>query len=102
MVSNDDGTEIALDWPYVVGPNAFGTTSLRYYADVTPGAGNGFTESFFGGRIDQSYFGGGFEHNFSRSKGRGEVDFFYLPALRESTAEDAERTPQRVLLSLCL
>ena len=89
LVSNDDGAEIALDWPYVVGPNAYGTTSLRYYADVTPGAGTGFTESFFGGRIDQSYFGGGFEHNFFTDQGRGDLDFFYLPSLRESDGEDA-------------
>ena len=90
LVSDDDGAEVALDWPYVIGANAFGTTSLRYYADVTPGAGNGFTESFFGGRVDRSYLGGGFEHTFYTEQGQGEVDFFYLPAFAEPESSDDE------------
>ncbi len=90
LVSDDNGAEIALDWPYVIGANAFGTTSLRYYADVTPGAGNGFTESFFGGRIDRSYFGGGFDHNFYTEQGQGDLDFFYLPAFAERNTDDED------------
>ncbi len=95
LVSNDNGAEVALDWPYVVGASAFGTTSLRYYADVTPGAGNGFTESFFGGRIDKSYIGGGFDHNFYTAQGQGEVDFFYLPAFDEGEGDEGERESTR-------
>ena len=89
LVSEDDGAEIALDWPYVIGPNAYGTTLLRYYADVSPGTGNGLTESLFGGGVDKSYFGGGFEHNFFTEQGQGDLDFFYLPSLRERDGEDA-------------
>ncbi|HEX7022691.1 MAG TPA: hypothetical protein VF171_07525, partial [Trueperaceae bacterium] len=51
--------EIQLDWPYVVGANAFGFTSLHYYADVVPGQGNFITENLLGGAIATSYFGGG-------------------------------------------
>ena len=90
LVSDDNGAEIALDWPYTIGANAYGTSSLRYYADVTPGAGNGFTESFFGGRIDRSYFGGGFDHTFYTEDGQGELDFFYLPALAEGDGTDTQ------------
>ena len=70
---------VALDWPYVFGANAFGTTSLRYYADVTPGGSNTPAETILGGAVTQSYFGGGFDHRFYTERGRGTVRFFYTP-----------------------
>ena len=71
--------EVALDWPYVFGANAFGTTSLRYYADVAPNLSNGPAETILGGTVQESYFGGGFEHRFYTERGRGELTFFYTP-----------------------
>ncbi|MBS3966248.1 MAG: hypothetical protein KGZ60_03200 [Truepera sp.] len=54
--------EIALDWPYTAGYNAYGTASLRYYADVLPGQGNLFTNTLLGGRVTASYLGFGVRH----------------------------------------
>jgi hypothetical protein len=72
--------EAALDWPYVLGADAFGTLSLRYYADVTPGASGGPTEGLLGGRVDESYLGGGFDGRFYTATGEGEFGVFYTPA----------------------
>ncbi len=71
---------VALDWPYVVGATAFGVTSLRYYADVRPGAGGPFANALLGGRPTTSYFGGGFVHTFFTRNGQGQVEFAYLPS----------------------
>ena len=71
---------VAVDWPYVVGATAFGVTSLRYYADVTPGAGGPFANTLLGGRARVSYFGGGFTHTFFTRNGQGQVEFAYLPS----------------------
>lgn len=87
----DARAEVELDWPYVVGASAFGYSSFRYYADVTPGKGNFLTERFFGGRPDVNYFGGGIVHNFFYETGKGKLEFFYLPAFKEYTITDGER-----------
>lgn len=54
--------EVALDWPYTAGANAYGTTSLRYYADVVPGEGNLVSNLLLGGRVTASYLGFGVHH----------------------------------------
>lgn len=77
--SNNFRASAALDWPYVVGASAFGTASLRYFADVTPGGGSGPAETIFGGSIDTSYLGGGIDHRFYTERGRGRLGFFYTP-----------------------
>ena len=84
---------VALDWPYVFGANAFGTASLRYYADVTPGLSSSPTETILGGTVTQNYFGGGFDHRFYTERGRGTVRFFYTPGFLPRTEFD-ERTPE--------
>ncbi len=84
-------TELALDWPYVVGADAFGTASVRYYADVNPGTGNFFSENIFGGRIDTSYVGGGIDHRFFTDEGSGALELNYLPAFIDP-AEASSRT----------
>ncbi len=78
--TSTERAEVALDWPYFFGANQFGTSSLRYYADVTPGLSNSPLETIFGGTITQSYFGGGFDHRFFTGRGRGTVQFFYTPS----------------------
>ncbi len=93
--SETERAEIALDWPYVFGANAFGTTSLRYYADVTPGLSTRPAETILGGTVTESYFGGGFDHRFYTERGRGKVQFFYTPSfLPDSEFVGAEKTPE--------
>lgn len=82
--------EIAIDWPYTAGASAFGVTSLRYYADVTPGEGNFFTENLLGGSVDESYLGGGVSHTFFTETGEGEFDFFYVPSFIEEGEENGK------------
>ena len=83
--SADERAEVALDWPYVFGANAFGTTSLRYYADVTPGLSTSPTETILGGTVTHNYFGGGFDHRFYTERGRGTARFFYTPPFLPGT-----------------
>ncbi len=86
--------EVALDWPYVFGASAFGMTSLRYYADVTPGLSSGPAETILGGAVTESYFGGGFDHRFYTERGRGTAQFFYTPPFLPGSAyAGSERTP---------
>ncbi len=89
--STTERASIALDWPYVFGANAFGVTSLRYYADVTSGLSNSPAETILGGTVQESYFGGGFNHRFYTGRGRGDVRFFYTPSFLSEF--ETERTP---------
>ena len=82
--------EVAVDLPYVAGPNALGTFSVRYYADIVPGAGNLFTNGLLGGRTTTSYLGGGVNHRFYTETGQGSADFFYVPSF---ITYDADRVP---------
>ena len=91
--SLSERAEVALDWPYVFGANAFGTTSLRYYADVTPGLSTSPTETILGGTVTQNYFGGGFDHRFYTERGRGTARFFYTPSFLPRTDYDVS-TPE--------
>jgi hypothetical protein len=86
--TEDERAEVALDWPYVAGANAFGTASLRYYADVVPGGGAGPAETILGGQVDESYLGGGFDHRFYTPRGRGAARLFYTPRFIDASEED--------------
>jgi hypothetical protein len=81
--SNDFRASAALDWPYVFGANAFGTASLRYFADVNPGGSSGPAETILGGQVERNYLGGGFDHRFYTERGRGNLRFFYTPPFVE-------------------
>ena len=72
---------IELDWPYVAGPDAFGTFSVRYWADVVPTGG--FQP--LGGRIITSYLGGGIDHRFYDERGSGNLELFYTPSFIDRT-----------------
>jgi hypothetical protein len=89
--TEDERAEVGLDWPYVVGANAFGTTSLRYFADVNPGGGGGPAETILGGQVEESYLGGGFDHRFYTERGRGTLRFFYTPSFVDEF-EPSDRT----------
>ncbi|MEJ2359400.1 MAG: hypothetical protein P8Y13_15160, partial [Deinococcales bacterium] len=71
--------EVAVRWPYVAGPDAFGSVDLHYYADVTPGAGNWLENNLLGGQVTTSYVGGGFDHRFYTERGKGEFKVQYTP-----------------------
>ena len=102
--SEGERAAVALDWPYVVGATAFGVTSLRYYADVRPGAGGPVANALLGGRATTSYFGGGFVHTFFTRNGQGQVEFAYLPSFidrdldGEIIDEDGGKTPDEFTL----
>lgn len=89
--TESERANVFVDWPYVSGPNALGTFSLRYYADVVPGAGNFFTGSLLGGAVQASYFGGGVNHLFFTETGAGAFDFFYVPSFIEYSGSGASR-----------
>ena len=80
--------EIALDWPYVAGANAFGTFSVRYYADVVPQP-SGLQP--LGGAIETSYLGGGVDHIFYTDRGQGNALFFYRPGFLDRSGGDREQ-----------
>lgn len=86
--------EIALDWPYVAGSSAYGTASLRYYADVAPGQGGALGNALLGGRVLTSYLGGGFDHYFFTEAGRGQLRFFYTPAFIDPSAPGGKSRDQ--------
>ena len=72
--------EIALDWPYTAGYNAYGTASLRYYADILPGQGNLFTNALLGGRVTASYLGFGMRHRAFFADSELTFALQYLPS----------------------
>jgi hypothetical protein len=81
--------EVALDWPYTAGANAFGLVSLRYYADVDPEAGDPFSRAILGGAATTHYFGGGVWHRYFGEDAEGELEFGFRPYFRGlGTAED--------------
>ena len=101
--TDTERAEVELDWPYFFGANQFGTTSLRYYANVKQGLSNSPLETIFGGTITQSYFGGGFDHLFYTERGRGTVKFFYTPSFLLGPGPDfegVEKTPEEYSYTL--
>lgn len=95
--SASERAEVALDWPYVSGANAFGTFSLRYYADIGPSAGNG--PDLLGGPIATGYLGGAVDHVFYTDRGQGDFDFSYRPGFLGEEGEPRERSQFRVRLA---
>jgi hypothetical protein len=81
--SATERAEVALDWPYVAGPNAYGTFSVRYHADIDP-AGGGWPQPL-GGQVVESYLGGGVAHVFYTDRGQGEFGLFYRPGFLDGT-----------------
>ncbi len=61
---------IAVTWPYVAGPDAYGDAGLRYYADVVPGA-SPVGDFLLGGAVERSYLGGSLNHRFYTQRGKG-------------------------------
>lgn len=76
--------QVALDWPYVSGPNSYGTFSIRYHADVDP-AGTGLARRLLGGAIETQYLGGGLSHLWYTDVGAGTFDFMYVPSFLDAS-----------------
>lgn len=90
---------IGLDWPYVAGPNALGSVSLRTWADVAPGEGNAFTGPLLGGRPETWYLGGEIDHRFYDAVGSGRFRVAYRPRFLDANAEGG-RTRDEVELEV--
>jgi hypothetical protein len=86
--SSGTRAEIFLDWPYVVGANAYGLVGLRYYADIEPGGGGFLRNAILGGQAEQSYLGAALNHQFITRTGDGTFLFDFVP--RFSETEPAE------------
>src|SRR5690606_16466944 len=69
---------IAVTWPYVAGPDAFGDVGFRYYADVEPG-GSRVGDALLGGSVERSYLGGTLNHRFYTARGKGVLAVDYTP-----------------------
>ncbi|HEX7038650.1 MAG TPA: hypothetical protein VF202_00895 [Trueperaceae bacterium] len=63
---------IELTWPYVAGPDARGSVTLRYHADVEPGASR-LGDALLGGAVRRSYFGVRLDHAFYTERGAGDL-----------------------------
>jgi len=96
--TEDDRAEVALTWPYVAGANAFGTTTLRYYADVdVTQNGNVFENAFLGGSVIESYVGGEVSHTFFTDTGEGTLDLSYTPGFIDRNANLVDDAGNEVL-----
>src|SRR5690606_5466576 len=76
---------IAVTWPYVAGPDAFGDVGFRYYADVEPG-GSRVGDALLGGSVVRSYLGGSLAHRFYTERGKGRLLVDYTPSFVEGGA----------------
>ena len=85
--------EAELVWPYIAGGTALGTVALQYYADVTPGEGNFFSNTFLGGRVDVNYLGGEVNHRFYTDEGQGSFVVAYVPDFIEYSSQNGVRVP---------
>ncbi len=85
---------IFLDWPYVAGPNALGSFSIRYYADVDIAKGDFFGNKILGGAVQNSYFGGELNHLFYTDTGQGSFNIAYIPAFYKDKDKRKEKTEE--------
>ncbi len=75
--------EIFLDWPYVMGADAYGLVGLRYYADIIPNGGGFLRNAILGGQASQSYLGASLNHQFLTRTGDGTFLFDFVPRFSE-------------------
>jgi hypothetical protein len=93
----EQGTEterarVSLDWPYAAGANAYGTFSIRYYADIDPGDRSGLSGRLLGGSVDTAYLGGGINHRFYTTTGAGSFRLSFVPSFLVA-GDSGEREP---------
>src|SRR5690606_10207482 len=73
---------VELTWPYVAGPDARGDVTLRYFADVAPGA-SPFGDALLGGAVLRSYFGVRLDHALYTARGAGDLVVDLPPRITE-------------------
>lgn len=83
---------VALDWPYVSSPRAYGSFSIRWYADVLPGGG-GLAGRLLGGSIEEHYLGGGINHWFHTDTGSGTFRLRYRPPFLDAEQPGGREKP---------
>jgi hypothetical protein len=71
--------EVRLRWPYVAGPGALGTFTVRYLADVNPTVEGGPLGRLLGGAVEVSYLGFELDHRVYDEAGAGAVAVAYEP-----------------------
>ena len=75
---------VEVTWPYVAGPDARGALTLRYAADVEPGASR-LGDALLGGAVRRSYFGVRLDHAFYTDRGSGDLVVDLTPGFEEPT-----------------
>jgi hypothetical protein len=75
--------EIELDWPYVMGADAYGLVGLHYYADIIPNGGGFLRNAILGGQAERSYLGASLDHRFLTRTGDGTFLFDFVPRFSE-------------------
>jgi hypothetical protein len=98
LVEQGSATErarVSLDWPYVMGPDSYGTFSVRYYADIDPAEQGGLSGRLLGGSVETAYLGGGFDHLFYSPTGAGAFRVFWVPSFLDDEAAGG-REPARI------
>jgi hypothetical protein len=85
---------VELRWPYVSGPNALGTFTVRYEADVDPTQPAGLAGRLLGGAVRTSYLGGDLDHRFYTVDGSGRVTVTYRPAYRDPGTDTGRLAPR--------
>jgi hypothetical protein len=81
--SSGTRAEIVLDWPYVMGADAYGIVGLHYYADIIPNGGGFLRNAILGGQAKQSYLGASLNHQFITTTGDGTFFFDFVPRFSE-------------------
>lgn len=92
--TDSEKARVSLDWPYVAGMNAYGTFSVRYYADIDTAETGGLSGRMLGGSIETAYLGGGIDHRFFSDAGVGSFRLFYVPAFLNDEAEGGRDRPE--------
>jgi hypothetical protein len=77
-----DRARVEVTWPYVAGPDARGALTLRYHADVEPGA-SAVGDFLLGGAVRRSYFGVRLDHAFYTPRGAGDLVVDLTPGYEE-------------------
>lgn len=89
----DRRAALELDWPYVAGANAYGTVSLRTWADVAAEAGGPLLDPLLGGAPRTWYVGGGLDHRFFDEVGSGRFRVAYTPSFLDADEPDGRTRP---------
>lgn len=88
--------QVAVRWPYVAGPDALGTFTVRYLAEVDPRDASGLAGRVLGGAVEASAWGFELDHRVFDDVGSGVVRIAVEPARpgREAGGALPARAPE--------